>query len=130
MIAPGCVMACRSSSIRDLVLMACRLSLRRRRLCVSESAGQARGSAVTAAPLLPNWELRLDKLNASASRWFQIPRDLPPAQRRASLKIGVISDTHGLLRPEVAPCLAGASHIIHAGDIGAARILDVMGCAR
>ena len=42
----------------------------------------------------------------------------------ASLIIGVISDTHGLLRPEVAPYLAGVSHIIHAGDIGAERILD------
>jgi hypothetical protein len=36
----------------------------------------------------------------------------------------VISDTHGLLRPQVMPCLAGVSHIIHAGDIGAERILD------
>lgn len=40
------------------------------------------------------------------------------------MKIGVISDTHGLLRPQVTPCLAGVSHIIHAGDIGAERILD------
>ncbi|SCB54159.1 hypothetical protein GA0061098_1023115 [Bradyrhizobium shewense] len=40
------------------------------------------------------------------------------------MKIGVISDTHGLLRPEVASYLAGVSHIIHAGDIGAERILD------
>ncbi|MBO4220911.1 metallophosphoesterase family protein [Bradyrhizobium neotropicale] len=34
------------------------------------------------------------------------------------LRIGVISDTHGLLRPEVEPRLAGVAHIIHAGDIG------------
>ncbi|MCA1454179.1 metallophosphoesterase family protein [Bradyrhizobium sp. BRP22] len=34
------------------------------------------------------------------------------------LRIGVISDTHSLLRPEVEPCLAGVAHIIHAGDIG------------
>jgi hypothetical protein len=40
------------------------------------------------------------------------------------LRIGVIADTHGLLRPEVATCLAGVSHIIHAGDIGAPDVLD------
>ena len=37
--------------------------------------------------------------------------------------IGVISDTHGLLRPEAIEALCGAEHIIHAGDIGAAEIL-------
>ncbi|MBR0847227.1 metallophosphoesterase family protein [Bradyrhizobium diazoefficiens] len=40
------------------------------------------------------------------------------------LKIGVISDTHGLLRPEAERCLAGVAHIIHAGDIGAADVID------
>ncbi|WP_409189063.1 metallophosphoesterase family protein [Bradyrhizobium sp. RDM4] len=41
-----------------------------------------------------------------------------------SLRIGVISDTHGLLRPEVEHYLAGVSHIIHAGDIGTPDILE------
>jgi putative phosphoesterase len=40
--------------------------------------------------------------------------------------IGVISDTHGLLRPEVPTALAEAEHILHAGDIGDARILDAL----
>ncbi|SFH69129.1 metallophosphoesterase family protein [Bradyrhizobium sp. Gha] len=39
-------------------------------------------------------------------------------------RIGVISDTHGLLRPEAEKCLAGVAHIIHAGDIGSADIID------
>jgi len=39
------------------------------------------------------------------------------------ITIGVLSDTHGLLRPEVLPALAGVSHILHAGDIGDANIL-------
>ena len=39
------------------------------------------------------------------------------------LRIGIISDTHGLLRPEVEQRLAGVAHIIHAGDIGRADIL-------
>jgi hypothetical protein len=43
-----------------------------------------------------------------------------------SLTVGVISDTHGLLRPEAAARLAGADHIIHAGDIGAPEILDAL----
>ncbi len=39
------------------------------------------------------------------------------------MKIGVLSDTHGLLRPEVAPALAGVQHILHLGDIGKISIL-------
>lgn len=38
--------------------------------------------------------------------------------------IGVISDTHGLLRPEALEAVRGAQHIIHAGDIGAPEILE------
>ena len=37
--------------------------------------------------------------------------------------IGVISDTHGLLRPEAQERLAGVDHIIHAGDIGSPEIV-------
>jgi putative phosphoesterase len=39
-------------------------------------------------------------------------------------QIGVISDTHGLLRPEALAALRGSAFIIHAGDIGAPEILD------
>jgi uncharacterized protein len=38
--------------------------------------------------------------------------------------IGVISDTHGLLRPEAVAALRGSERIIHAGDVGAPEILD------
>jgi len=37
--------------------------------------------------------------------------------------VGVISDTHGLLRPEALAALRGSNHIIHAGDIGDSNIL-------
>lgn len=37
--------------------------------------------------------------------------------------IGVISDTHGLLRPEAVRLLAGVDHIVHAGDIGAPEVI-------
>lgn len=40
------------------------------------------------------------------------------------MQIGVISDTHGLLRPEALTALAGAKHILHAGDVGDPGILD------
>ncbi len=39
------------------------------------------------------------------------------------MKIGVVSDTHGLLRPEVLPRLEGCEHILHLGDVGDAKIL-------
>jgi putative phosphoesterase len=38
--------------------------------------------------------------------------------------IGVISDTHGLLRPEALAALHGSQYIIHAGDVGDPQILD------
>jgi putative phosphoesterase len=38
--------------------------------------------------------------------------------------IGIISDTHGLLRPEAVRALSGVQHIIHAGDIGGPEILE------
>ena len=39
-------------------------------------------------------------------------------------KIGVISDTHSLLRPEAADALLGVDLIIHAGDIGSQDVVD------
>jgi putative phosphoesterase len=42
----------------------------------------------------------------------------------SSILIGVISDTHGLLRPEAIAALRGSEHIIHAGDVGSPEILE------
>ena len=39
------------------------------------------------------------------------------------MKLGIISDTHGLLRPEVAPALKGVDRILHIGDVGDFSIL-------
>ena len=41
-------------------------------------------------------------------------------------RIGVISDTHGLVRPEALRALAGADLIVHAGDIGSPQVLDAL----
>ena len=46
---------------------------------------------------------------------------MPPAARA---RIGLIADTHGLLRPEAVAALRGSDLIIHAGDIGDPAILD------
>ena len=40
--------------------------------------------------------------------------------------VGVISDTHGLLRPEAVAALRGVDRIVHAGDIGSADILRLL----
>jgi uncharacterized protein len=40
------------------------------------------------------------------------------------MRVGLISDTHGLLRPEALAFLAGADHIVHGGDIGGPDILE------
>ena len=47
--------------------------------------------------------------------------------RGAVIRIGIISDTHGLLRPEALNALQGAEHILHAGDVGDPAILDTLG---
>ena len=46
--------------------------------------------------------------------------------RTASCRIGIISDTHGLLRPTAIELLRGADHIVHAGDIGSEQILAAL----
>ncbi len=44
--------------------------------------------------------------------------------KSASLRVGLISDTHGLLRPEALTALQGSDCIVHAGDIGDPAILE------
>lgn len=40
------------------------------------------------------------------------------------MRLGVIADTHGLLRPEVFDAFAGIDHILHAGDVGSLDLLE------
>ena len=46
--------------------------------------------------------------------------------RPSMSRIGVISDTHGLVRPEALRALAGADLIVHAGDVGRPEVLDAL----
>ena len=43
-----------------------------------------------------------------------------------TFRLGIISDTHGLLRPEAERILAGVDHIIHGGDIGSPDIIAAL----
>lgn len=42
------------------------------------------------------------------------------------MRVGLISDTHGLLRGEAIAAMAGSDHVLHAGDIGDPAILDAL----
>ena len=42
------------------------------------------------------------------------------------MQVGIISDTHGLVRPEALAALRGSKIIIHAGDIGEPRVLECL----
>ena len=48
------------------------------------------------------------------------------AQKKDGFLVGIISDTHGHLRPEVAEAFAGVDLIIHAGDIGNHEVLEAL----
>ena len=42
------------------------------------------------------------------------------------MRVGVLADTHGLLRPETLDALAGCELLIHAGDVGKRSVLDAL----
>ncbi len=42
------------------------------------------------------------------------------------MRIGVVSDTHGLLRPEAVQALTDCAHVLHAGDVGDDAILETL----
>ncbi len=44
--------------------------------------------------------------------------------REAEIIVGIISDTHGLVRPEAVAALRGSDSIIHAGDVGRPEVID------
>ena len=49
-----------------------------------------------------------------------------PSNESTPKLIGVISDTHGLVRPQAVEALAGVDMILHAGDIGDDAVLDTL----
>jgi putative phosphoesterase len=69
-------------------------------------------------------------ISGDPSRAFVNRKILPEKQRKrqrlGSVRIGVISDTHGLLRPEAVRALRGSALIVHAGDVGAPEVLEAL----
>lgn len=51
---------------------------------------------------------------------------MKPTPRAVERTIGIIADTHGLLRPEALAALAGVERILHAGDIGSPEVLAAL----
>jgi len=47
-----------------------------------------------------------------------------PRRPHGALQVGLISDTHGLLRPQALAALDGSDRIVHAGDVGAVRVVE------
>ncbi len=64
--------------------------------------------------------------DSSGARQLEM-KHAPRDRILSSRFIGVISDTHGLLRPEALAALRGSDYIIHAGDIGDSAILKSLG---
>ena len=58
--------------------------------------------------------------------WYGIERQPVEMEDPSVITVGVISDTHGLLRPPAIEHLNGVKHIIHAGDIGKREVLDAL----
>ena len=48
------------------------------------------------------------------------------AAARGAFRVGLVSDTHGLIRDSLFEALAGASRILHAGDVGGRSVLDAL----
>ena len=48
------------------------------------------------------------------------------SKSKSTMRIGIISDTHGLMRPEALQALQGSDLILHAGDVGGQEILDAL----
>jgi uncharacterized protein len=47
--------------------------------------------------------------------------------RHRPISVGLIADTHGLVRPEIARAFEGVDLIVHAGDVGTRRVLTALG---
>jgi uncharacterized protein len=84
--------------------------------------------ALFANPALPrNFTRRVARRipgNAKLCEDPSVPYSKPLMTTHNELRVGLVSDTHGLLRPEARAFLAGCDYIVHGGDVGGADILD------
>ena len=76
--------------------------------------------------------MRLSSANTAPLRqdekWATCPRTpggfRRPSSSRATTVVGLVADTHGLLRPELLEAFAGVDLIVHAGDVGKEAVLE------
>lgn len=54
--------------------------------------------------------------------------DTHPSSPNGIVRVGIVSDTHGLLHPELEETFSGVDGILHAGDVGSRAVLDQLGC--
>jgi uncharacterized protein len=66
----------------------------------------------------------VNRARAEVDRHQMQPQQDPKPWAASTVRIGIISDTHGLLRPEATERLAGVHYIIHAGDIGRPEVIS------
>src|SRR5437879_5362473 len=105
---PGAAKSATSANVRVSVRVGARNAGRQNR-------------AITGRLFPPSWRMNRDASIVTASSFAgQGSSKMPPPR---NLTIGLISDTHGLLRPGAVAALRGSDAIIHAGDIGDAQIL-------
>ena len=65
-------------------------------------------------------------MNAVTGRRSYGALGLEDSEQNGCIVVGVLSDTHGHLYPEVLEALRGVDHIIHAGDVGAPEVLNTL----
>src|SRR5262249_49405863 len=123
------------------------LRRRHRASCIflgSEFAGPHRGKAGQRRPLHARahpplhveslrsqdcpcrFALRRNAYSTRPERAYSIIHRLSTQPMARTIRIGVISDTHGLLRPEALEALCDADQIVHAGDVGSPDVLDAL----
>ena len=94
----------------------------------SEYDGAFMRSCTPLATLLTTVRTRLSlgsaRRNVGRDFWYNGEANISRTKRRLMMRIGIVSDTHGLLRKEVVEGLRGVDHIIHAGDIDKKEVLD------
>jgi len=88
----------------------------------SRAVGWGSAGAITGFRIVGNNEVRIGTMSADTGSAERFRLCFMAAIN--DLRVGLISDTHGLLRPEARAFLVGCDYIVHGGDIGSAEILD------
>jgi putative phosphoesterase len=83
------------------------------------------------SPLRAHCLYRLRRSGGPARRASTVPsrrrrNEAPDDRGSVRTRVGLISDTHWLLRPEAVTFLRGSDFIVHAGDVGSDKVLEIL----